>query len=83
MNECCVYTVCQDELIYEIKRGATSLDTLFLKVISRYSKLLLTDANNALIRRIALEIDVAKDIEEQIRTKFKAHLKQLFDCNCA
>ena len=83
MNDCCLYTVCRDEIIYEIKTKSHHLDELFLKVIAKYSKLPLTDANKILIQRIGLEVDVAKDLDTQIGSAFKTHFKQFFDCNCA
>jgi hypothetical protein len=83
MNDCCLYTVCRDELIYEIKTKPQQLDELFLKILAKYSKLPLTDANKTLIRRIGLEVDVAKDLDTHIGFAFKTHFKQFFDCNCA
>ena len=84
MNDCCVYTVCRDELIYEIKTNKLQqLDELFLKILAKYSKLPLSEPDKTLIRRIGLEVDVAKDLDTQIGSAFKTHFKQFFDCNCA
>ena len=82
MNDCCVYTVCKDELMYEIKTKSHHLDELFLKVIAKYSKLPLSEPDKTLIRRKGLELDSAKNIDQQIGDLFKTHFKQFFDCNC-